>query len=432
MSRYDILNLEWGTKMRDSNITTPVLIYLREEKKYTVKSSSIAYAVLKLVIYRPKMLLMANSIGSPEQTRVFRYAYLLGIKTVSLISEGDIPDDPALVEEFFWGWNFKKKCYLDLLLLWSERSKKLFEEYVPESREFNIKVSGATGFDRYKLLKNVFMTKEALCAKYQKHYEKVVGIASFAFTDYFAVLKDGERKEFYRKSCIELRKILKDTIQYFSDILFVLRLHPMERSNQHEFLGLESLENVIIIKSKDQPVSDNINACDIWMAYASTTCMEAWLLDKPTLLINPFPIEFDWFIAHKGSPIMQNASDVISHIEEFYQNGKIDAFERLESARKEIINSVIEHADGKNYIRAAREVDKIMRGKINRKKRITIGFLCELMKDIIKWVWMHSIFKRIKDLSADGASYYYNYKQEECEEEAQMYYNAMYGNVKSK
>lgn len=435
MGKYDILCLEWSTKSRDSNILMPVLVYLKKEKKYQIKVSSLAYAVLKLLYYRPKMLLVANPAGAPELNRVIKYAYFMGIKTVSLISEGNVVDDPIRAQGYFWGWNFEKKCYLDLFLLWSERSRNIFEQYIPESSEYNMKISGATGFDKYQLLRDKYMTKEVFREKYHKKYKKVIGIASAGFSIAFvdqingATQIDDEVKKFLIKSCLELRKIIYDTVCYFDDILFALRPHPGEISEENEFLGLQNLKNVVWIHAKDEQISDNINVCDIWMAYDSTTCMEAWLLDKPALLINPFPIEYSRSIIYKGSPIARNACDVISYIEEFYRTGKIEAFDCLQEEREQIIQDVIGYSDGRNYKRAGDEIIAVMNSDIKRKGRITRGFLGESLKDCIKWIWHHSFLIKIKDFE-QAASFYRDFDPKECEEEEEMYYNAIYGEKK--
>lgn len=427
MNKCDILVLEFASKSRDSNILTPVIIYLREEKKYSIKRTSLAYGVLKLLVYRPKMLLMANYLGAPENIRVFKYAQLIGIKTVSLISEGDVVDDPKRVLNYFWGWDFERKCYFDLFLLWSENSKRIFEKYIPECKNYNIKISGHTGFDRYKLLKKTFMTKEMFCVKYKKIYSKVIGITSWGFSKFFADKANDEKNKFYRKSCIELRKILYQIIQYFNDTLFILRPHPGEISGENEFLGLESLNNVIFIQGKDETISDNINVCDIWIAYDSTTCLEGWLLDKVTLLIHPFPISYPVSKIHDGSPIMSNAQEIISCIEEYYKSGKIVAFDNLEAKRKEIIQDVIGHSDGKNYVRAGQEIDLLMNSDLKRKKKITVDLAYEVAKDIIKWICHHSFIKKFRNIAHDNP-YYFNWVWEECVDEEQMYYNAIYSN----
>lgn len=426
MGRCDILCLEWGTKNRDSNILMPVLVYLKEEKGYKIKLDSLAYAVLKLVIYRPKMLLVANFSGAPELTRVIKYAHCLGIKTVSLISEGDVVEDQTRADGFFWGWDFEKKCYLDLFLLWSERSQRIFDKYIPESQQFNMKVSGATGFDKYKILKNEFMTKELFCNKYKKKYNKIIGITSFGFSICFADQKDSENRQFFIKSCFKLRDILYEIISHLDDVLFVLRLHPGEISEENEFVGLQKFKNAVFVQAKDESIVDNINVCDMWMAYDSTTCMEAWLLDKPTLLINPYPIEYARSIIHKGSPIMRDADAVISCIEEFYQTGRIREFDCLEEERKKIIQDVIGFSDGKNYMRAGKEIVAEMNSTIKRHRRITIDFLHELIKDAIKWVWQHSLFRRLKDFEKE-AFYDFILSKKDCEDEERMYYNAIYG-----
>ena len=64
MTKCDVLNLEWGSNTRDTNIVEPVLISLEERYGYKVIRSSIWYGLFKILRYRPKSLIISNDTGA--------------------------------------------------------------------------------------------------------------------------------------------------------------------------------------------------------------------------------------------------------------------------------------------------------------------------------------------------------------------------------
>ena len=88
MARIDILNLEWASSGRDIHIIEPVLCYL-ELNGYTVRRSSYLFGLIKMLIMYPKMLVLSNNCGSIRNFIASKLAYKLGIKVVTLSSEGD-------------------------------------------------------------------------------------------------------------------------------------------------------------------------------------------------------------------------------------------------------------------------------------------------------------------------------------------------------
>ena len=103
---------------------------------------------------------------------------------------------------------------------------------------------------------------------------------------------------------------LKAAIEKYPDYLFVLKKHPREnfesdlRDSRNEMNRLVAYPNVLYIKDSEE-IQDLIEASDLWLAFESTSIMEAWLLHKPTLLINP-DIHFTRAELYKGSAIVQN------------------------------------------------------------------------------------------------------------------------------
>lgn len=113
MPKCDVLSLELYSLGRAIDIVEPILIYL--EYKYSLKiarasGEDYGYYLLK---YRPKLLLISNSVGSAYKTEAVKLASLLGIKVVSLVSEGQDNcrsfDSDEVLSDFYWGTNKEKK-----------------------------------------------------------------------------------------------------------------------------------------------------------------------------------------------------------------------------------------------------------------------------------------------------------------------------------
>jgi hypothetical protein len=84
--------------------------------------------------------------------------------------------------------------------------------------------------------------------------------------------------------------------------------------------------------------------------------MEAWLLDKPTLLINP-DIHFTRAELYKGSAIVENTEEFLAVLTQF-DTEELAYFNQahLLKERNAILTNAIGHADGLNHLRAIRTV----------------------------------------------------------------------------
>ncbi len=401
--KVDILNLEWPCSDRDLHIVTPVLLYLRKKYHITFTTKSIFNGYYYILKYRPKMLLISNFSGDKINHEIVRFAYRCGIKVVSFISEGNVKKEA--VDQFLWGWNSDKKLFVDKIFLWSERSKKLFYSAYPEYEE-KFYVTGATGFDRYKLLK--FKTKETFLQENNLKYKKIVGIAGWGFDHFFgsyyqqyqAVYLEiyGEKQiQMHRHDLYLLQKIYSQLIQENPDILFILRYHPGTIDFQKsEFYGLEHYDNVFISNTtvnSDYQISDLINISDLWIGYETTTALEAWLLNKTTFLINPSGSDFIRENIYKGSPVVQSAQEAQNLIDTFFQEGKLELFDTYLHNREKIVNDVIGFGDGKNYQRAGEMIASLLKEAVH-KKCINISVLYMIVKQWSKFALAKTIFKR--------------------------------------
>ena len=403
MSRLDILNLEWPTSDRDLHIVTPILVYLKKKYNISYQTKSIFNGYYYLLKYKPKVLLISNFSGAIINHEIVKLAYSMNIKVISCISEGNVKAE--VPEQFLWGHNKDEILYVDKLLLWSERSKNIFKVKYPCLDDKLITV-GATGFDRYKLLN--FISQEKFLKDNKLKYKKVIGIAAWGFDHlfgnyyktyekYFLDVFGKKQIEMHRKDLYSLNEIYKELIKNNPDILFILRYHPGTFDfEKNEFYGLENYKNVFISsknKNSQYQISDLINISDLWIGYETTTALEAWLLGKQTFLINPTKSDFIRENVHKGSPIVKNVVEAQRLIDEYFKTKTIQEFEKLYKKREEIIKDVIEYGDGKNYIRAAKEIRNIL-STPEKKIKYNLKIYKETIKQLIKLALSKTIMRK--------------------------------------
>jgi len=371
-SGCDVLNLEWASRGRDIDIVEPVLTHLETEHGLSIVRDSIFNAGEKLLRYRPRLLLIADQGGARANFQTVRLATRLGIRVVTLRSEGMYPDDPAVVGRMFWGWNDEHRLYECLHLEWSQRNVDLIRKHIPESQHLDMRVSGATGFDRYKIFE--LENRDQLLARKQlSSFEAVVGIAGWTFShvvgtyyrDHRAtvetVLGGASGVEMHARVLPVLREELRTLISRNPRIAFLLRFHPGELEEEHsEFYGLDELPNVVFSRRRDDNIADLVSACDVWLAYESTTCLEAWLCNTPTILLNPLGPDFARSRLWRGSVVSQTGNEASALVRTYLSEKRLPGFDEREHVRRALITETIGWADGKNHVRAAGYVKEVL------------------------------------------------------------------------
>ncbi|MFK1841056.1 hypothetical protein ACIXC0_10955 [Bacteroides fragilis] len=179
-NKVDILSFTYSSKGRDIDIVEPVLSKLELELGVIIKRCWLYdNFVFDILRYKPKMLILANAIGCHYHFWAAKFASMLGIKVVTFVSEGDYRYINGSITTMLYGWNKEEHLYEDLHLEWSQRNINYFSTS-PSFDENIVKLSGATGFDKYKLLK--FLDKNDFLMKYDLgHYGKIVGLGGWTF-----------------------------------------------------------------------------------------------------------------------------------------------------------------------------------------------------------------------------------------------------------
>lgn len=428
--KCDILSLELYSNGRDIDIVEPVLCFL--EKKYSlniVRKSIYNYAYW-IIKFRPIILVVSNSIGSYYKYCAIKLASHLGIKVITLVSEGGVSSyysKRKFSENDFWGLNSEKKMYEDICLMWNENDYLVGTEFVSQHK---LKITGATLFDKYKLLPKI--SKKNFLLKYNKiKYEKIILITAWGFsalnsdTSYYKRNKStielrlgGEEFiKLHRKNKTILRNIYENTIDYYQDILFIIKEHPSEKDYDSypdtEYYLLDKKENVLFINGYEESIYTLLSVSDILLTYDSTTTLEAWLSGVVSININPLGEFFPRLPFYKGAIVAKNFEQVKGYINEFYSNNRqINDFNLKEDVRKEIIKNFIYNDDGKNYVRAANEVLKLLNNGENKKSNVNLWVIKEILKGYIKKFLENYYKKRVNDV----------YSYEERENWHKIYY----------
>ncbi len=402
INRLDILNLEWPDSDRDLHIVTPSLVYLKKKYNIKYKTKSIFNAYYYLLKYRPKILILSNFVGAGVNFNVANIAFNMNINVISFISEGNFKKEELKL--YLHGKNNINKnsnIVVDKYFLWNNKSKDLILNTY-NHLENVLFVTGATGFDRYKLLN--YQNKKQFLSENKFKYKHVIGIAGWAFgimfnhdREYYINIYGNDQVNMHQKDLIKLNNIYKELIINNKDILFILRYHPATSNlSEDEFYELDKYENVFISNKyhhNEYQISDLINISDLWIGYETTTALESWLLNKQTFLINPTRSDFIRENIHKGSPIVKSTNEAQLLINEYFNNGTINDFEKLQTFRDTIVKDVIEYGDGKNHIRAAKEVMKIF-NKPDKKIKFSFQVWKEAFKQILKLILSKTIMKK--------------------------------------
>jgi hypothetical protein len=375
-------------KGRDIEILMPVVYYIERYLDADVKFEFL-YNLHLIYIEKPHAVLVANSIGSRLHFLIVRYAAQNNIPVFTLFSEGNFRTDGTV---YYYLYNPDRIFYEENICLWSKRTFDFMCNDLPQYKD-KIVLTGATGFDRFKIYK--FADRDTFFKRYNaKQYDKVISYFGWLFgklftdrgleeLDSFFTGQDVEAgKKWLQKQMNLVEDVLRKAIENNPDTLFILKRHPTEKQphitlpDRNEMSQLAVYPNVIYVVKEN--VHDIISVSDLVLGFETTTALETWCIkDNPTILINP-DVDFKRDKLYLGSLIVGNYTELQAVIDEYYSTGTIAAFNTVEkqTARKKLTSETIGFADGMNHIRTSFyfgkmiekvSVDTIPKVKINIK-----------------------------------------------------------------
>ena len=408
--KYKILCfLDFG-KGRDLEILMP-LVYYAEKYLHSQVEFAFLRDIHKIYLQKPDIVLLANAIGSKLHFLITKYAAQNNIPVFTLISEGNFRTDGTFD---YWGYNTDKIIYQDYICQWSQRTKKYFDEVLPQYKQKNV-VTGATGFDRYKIYD--FISKEDYLKKLgYSRYKKVISYAGWAFGKIFNQtglweVKSSHKNNYeqviawMKEQMLLVEDILRKAVENNPDILFILKRHPneihphLQQRDRNEMVNLKDYPNVLYTTTEN--IHDMISASDIFTGFETTAALETWLMkDTPTVLLNP-DTDFNRDQLYKGSVIAHSYDEFQKYIDEFYSTGKISSFQSEEKKenRQKFIVETVGYSDGMNHIRAGYYLKKTLdKTKPNSNPKVKLNFsylMWYYLVHIGKYFYKKEIFRRL-------------------------------------
>jgi surface carbohydrate biosynthesis protein len=396
-----------SSERRDFYLLIPIIYFLENHLNYTV-SFEFVWDADKIRRRPPHLVLLPNTRGNSLYYEIGKYCEENQIPLFTHDSEGNFS---TAIPYDFWAYNLSKRPLTLPVMTWNTRVKNfLIERYALPQED--IVVTGAPGFDKYQYLKK---KDRALFLQKYGHTDKrkIIGYAGWAFgklenkelNDLLSnINKSGESgRRWLELQRDAVEEALQQAIETFPDYLFVLKKHPREnfesdlRDSRNEMNRLTNYPNVLYLKESEE-IQDLIEVSDLWVAFESTSIMEAWLSDKPTVLINP-DVDFTRSELYKGSAIVHDAEAFLNVLSQF-DGGDLSYFNQAEllAERNAILSNSIGYTDGLNHLRAIKcSLDVISKRDSNLvKPRFNWTFFKRsVLLNIGRFFFIESIFKRL-------------------------------------
>jgi hypothetical protein len=414
-----VLFIEWSSKGRDFEIDLPLMYFFEIILKWEVEYLSI-FHLPKILTTQPDMIIMSNTMGANKNLEISRLIEKSKIPLFSHVSEGMFREQH--IEGFVFGWNKKEKRFSETIsTLWSKKSYDMAIKYFPQLKGF-YKISGSVGFDKYCIY-----SKNKLP---YLNYKKIIGYAAFDFHNF---INNYEQKlATHGKIVVDKvvkwikvsSKLLFELVKNNPDILFLLKPHPGDGSKTPmEFKDIVDFDNVVIVE-KHISIVDVISNSDIWLNINSSTNLEAWLLDKPSISFNTDESMFSSDILY-GSVLENDYQKIQEYINEYYLTGKIHAFEKKVALREQLIFDYIGFKDGLNHVRFMSFlkpfIEKIENGEVSKGKW-NISFLDKIKGYLGHYICVLSRNRHNTPLLKRWASLYEMFNDKEIDRQKQIRY----------
>lgn len=399
MKKCDVLVLDWTTKLTRDRLAGCLIVNYLRANEVEVVDAPLQNALWSIDYYKPKIILLLNTVGSKAAVKISKYAKQNNYFIISLYGEGNFSE--AKIKQFYFGHNLSMDNIDSERLLWSERAFHLVKKHFPAYSN-NIHVKGSVGADNHVILRN---KKTDLLKKYgvnRKDYSIVLGIGCW---DFGLLSKMDHRYEIFTKniSTEEQERISNDGMLFnqtiinlvneFPNVLFLVKKHPNHYdtiSNASAVSGIEEKSNVLIV-DKEEAITDCIRESDIWLTYESTTALEAWLADVSTALLNPSGIEFesDWRAKIcEGQPNYPDAESWGKAIETYILKGNLLEEVSFKEKKAKILQDSIGFSDGFNHVRVGNFIlEKLLLDKGKQEEELKINFKFLIEKHLKNMIW---------------------------------------------
>jgi len=380
-----VLFIEWSTKGRDFEIDLPLIYFFEKYLNWDVKYISL-FNIPAILRLRPDIVIMSNTTGAYENFYISKLIATSGIPLFSHVSEGMFR--PEHLDNALWGWNSEKYFYEKHLMLWSYSTYCMSIQKYPNLKN-KLRVSGSIGHDKYKIFSHINIFANQL---QQNKYKMIVGYACFDFhniiknRERYSNLQSKERIDYIINSIVTIKNLLFNLIKENPNILFVAKAHPGDGNIlPKEIEGLLKFKNFMLVNDS---IIDIIGSVNIWMSFNSSTNLEAWLFDKPTIVFATNNLIRSSKVV-EGSIRENKFEKIQQYFNEYMETEKIENFNKKDNLRKELISDLIGFEDGLNHIRFM----SFLRKYIEKEQKNDIISWNITLKERILFFFKHLLYK---------------------------------------
>jgi len=386
-----------------------VYMYIKYALNLKVKIKSVlSMRRYWIKLYCPKVVI---HISIDHPSTVEDYKMLGGMRSICLMSPTEVfatPDPKDVISKY----DYKELIYGALLP--GERTKDILIENdkIFPNQAF---VVGYPTLDwsnpelrRYFLSQRDFKRKNNIA----ETHKIILLISSFSVADmnfskwekdYFNLPKSLTKKrvEDFSTDAKEMRiRAISDISQLLADNPnwhLIIRKHPFENSSVYE--KILSGQNQITYAPAEMDIHDLLSVSDVVVHWNSTVSVQAWIFDKPTILLH---LEKQFFLnkeeeaSENGNYICFNKQQLNIALSEALDKGT--PFEQIKT-RKEFLNNWFDGADGKSSVKIANLVARLAKQDIHVSSKLSVIDIIRGIRDLIKYKSLFTFIRILRLLN---------------------------------
>lgn len=335
--------------------------------------------------YQPKSILTFPFTAKDSSPLFYILKFILKFKLVTLRTEGamyyDIPEN---INWHSGNENYGKNL-IDLEIFWGNKQREVLGKQLLIKNKIENKDRLITiGYPRIELIESIKENKII-------HKGYLLFATGFYLADYTKKsIFDGKDTPTDKESLdhalhmIEISKTLRakfikeiDAIAALSDLIFYVKIHPIENKEDYIFKNFNS--NIIVIKDEYQ-ISELVRNCDFFFHYGSTTLIDAYLHKKPSFYYyykdsKTYYPDLNW----PNNKILN-----LDSLKEFILNNEMNQFKfKLSKEIKDVMKEEFNYSFSKTY-KPSKEIASRL---LSKNKLLKVSFFD-------KYLWF-SVFKSI-------------------------------------
>lgn len=325
-------------KERELQIINFIEEYIyRRYGKCIIKKGEFYNKISDVILFNPDIIVTIPLRDEYSANYINVVKILTNAAIVVMTTEGYYKDNDRIVNMML-GHNRYSDKLIDEYIVWGPKTKERFGNLLLNTNRISdlsrIKVTGYSLYEKERMfrLDNKFEKLDEIRLKHKYYKKNVLVLTGFLYAsttlqdllgeDLFGGKKEnelGDEELSYGKALIDtsnkcrnnyINKIVK-CAEMNKEWGFIIKTHPTEISrNENYFDFLEKYENITLIKEAI-PIGHVLPMVDVMIHYNSTSNMEAYIYQVPTILI----ADYDWVLMTPSYDEVKEESTVMIDID---------------------------------------------------------------------------------------------------------------------